>query len=380
MATSEDFIPIYTPAPQDQQLKEDLEKAALEVLHSGAYVLGPAVTAFEEAVAEALGAKHAIGVNSGTDALVLGLAALDIGPGDEVITSPFSFYATAEAISLVGATPVFVDIDPVTFNIVPELVEAAVTPRTRCILPVHLYGRAADMPALMDIAKRHDLAVLEDTAQAFGSRVDGRDVGTWGDVGAYSFYPSKNLGGFGDGGLVTTNRDDIAERVRWLRNHGNQGNGVHGMIGYNSRLDSIQAALLHVKLPHVARWNTLRREVAERYEGWLRNEAGLTAPRSAGEEHVFHQYTVRIHDGRRDAVHRHLLEAGVGANIYYPVALHRQPPYRSESVRLPEAELAAQEALSLPIWPLMPAATQERVVNALIAAIAATETETAPAD
>ncbi len=375
MSRNESFIPIYTPAPQDAEIQHELERALLNTLRSGNYVLGPVLAAFEEAIASYLGVAHAIGVNSGTDALVLGLAALGIGPGDEVITSPFTFFGTAEAVSLVGATPRFVDIDPVTFNLDIERVEAAITPRTRCIIPVHLYGRAVDMTALRALADRHGLAVLEDVAQAFGARHEGKLLGSWGDVGAFSFYPSKNLGGFGDGGLITTNRDDIAARVRQLRNHGNQGNGIHGMIGYNSRLDAMQAAMLQVKLPHVARWNALRQEVAARYNALLADEPRLTLPEPAGDAHVFHQYTVRVHGGRRDAVHRHLEAAGVGANIYYPIPLHLQPPYRDRYESLPHAEHAAAEVLSLPIWPLMSHDTQERVAAALLAALAETDPE-----
>ena len=238
---SEIKIPIYDPRPEIEALWDEIQAAIHRVLKSGRFILGPEVKAFEQEVAEYLGVKHAIGVNSGTDALVIALRALGVGPGDEVITTPFTFFATAEAISLVGATPVFVDIDPKTFNINPELIPEAITSRTKAILPVHLYGQAADMDPILDIAERHGLRVLEDTAQAFGAKYKGQKLGTLGDAGAFSFFPTKNLGGIGDGGLIATNNDNVAELARMLRAHGAKKKYFHEMIGYNSRLDELQA-------------------------------------------------------------------------------------------------------------------------------------------
>jgi dTDP-4-amino-4,6-dideoxygalactose transaminase len=251
-------IPVYDPLPEVEALWEELQAAALRVLRSGRYILGPEVEAFEEEVAAYLGVKHAIGANSGTDALVIALRALGVGPGDEVITTPFTFFATAEAISLVGATPVFVDIDPRTFNINPDLIPSAITPRTKAILPVHLYGLPAEMDPILEIARSHGLKVLEDCAQAFGATYKGKKVGTLGDAGAFSFFPTKNLGGFGDGGLIATNSDEVAERARMLRAHGSRRKYYNEAIGYNSRLDALQAALLRVKLPRVDAWNFFR--------------------------------------------------------------------------------------------------------------------------
>ncbi|RFA25862.1 erythromycin biosynthesis sensory transduction protein eryC1 [Alkalilimnicola ehrlichii] len=370
MSAISNSIPIYDPSAQDRPLANALQDAIMRVLHSGAYVLGQEVAAFEDAIASYLGVRHAIGVNSGTDALIIGLAALDVGPGDEVITSPFTFFGTAEAISRLGAEPRFVDIDPTTFNLDVGQVEAAINERTRCLLPVHLYGQAVDMSALKTIAARHGLSIVEDVAQAFGCSHNGARLGSLGDIGAFSFYPTKNLGGFGDGGMITTQRDDLADRCRRLRDHANRGGGLHDEIGFNSRLDAMQAALLRVKLPHIEEWNDLRRKVAARYSSWLQHEPGLRLPYAAtAESHVFHQYTVRVGYGHRDSVIQTLRKAGINAGIYYPLPLHRQPPYRHQRATLPAAEAAADEVLSLPIWPNMPEATQERVVRTLTEAL-----------
>lgn len=361
-----DFIPIYDPAPHTDPLAADLRQAADRVLASGAYVLGPEVTQFEQEAAKYLGVRHAIGVNSGTDALVVSLMGMGIGPGDEVITSPFTFFATAEAVSLVGATPRFVDIDPLTFNMDLAQVDQAVTPRTRAVIPVHLYGRAMDMAALRDLAERRELRLLEDAAQAFGAETGGSKVGGWGDAAAFSFYPTKNLGGFGDGGLITTNDDALAERCRVIRAHGSPARYRHERIGVNSRLDALQAALLRVKLPHIDDWNAARREAAGRYQVLLADIPGLQLPESLDDaRHVYHQYTVRVAGGMRDRVHQGLDGAGVGSLIYYPVPLHRQPVYASEEVALPVSEQAAEQVLSLPMWPGIEEATQTRVAEAL---------------
>lgn len=343
-----DRIPILDLTPEVEELWDDLMAAITRVLRSGQFILGPEVEAFEREVAEYLGVKHAIGVNSGTDALVIGLRALGVGPGDEVITTPFTFFATAEAISLVGATPVFVDIDPRTFNINPELIPPAITPRTKAILPVHLYGRPAEMDSILAIAEEHGLKVLEDCAQAFGATYRGKKVGTLGYAGAFSFFPSKNLGAYGDGGLLVTNDDGVAELARMLRAHGSRRKYYSEIIGYNSRLDALQAAILRVKLPHVDRWNERRRQVAERYNQLLSGVPGLVLP-EISEGHVFHQYTVRILGGKRDAVQQSLAKAGIGTMVYYPIPLPRLPVFGYSEGVFPEAERGAVEVLSLPM-------------------------------
>jgi dTDP-4-amino-4,6-dideoxygalactose transaminase len=344
-------IPVYDPLPEVEFLWPELEEAFRRVMRSGRYILGPEVEAFEEEVAAYLGVKHAIGVNSGTDALVIALRALGVGPGDEVITTPFTFFATAEAISLVGATPVFVDIDPRTFNINPDLIPSAITPRTKAILPVHLYGLPAEMDPILEIARSHGLKVLEDCAQAFGATYKGRKVGTLGDAGAFSFFPTKNLGGFGDGGLIATNSDEVADRARMLRAHGSRRKYYNEAVGYNSRLDALQAAFLRVKLRHVDAWNEARRQVALRYNELLSDIPGLVLP-EVSPGHVFHQYTVRVLGGR-DLVAEALAREGVGTMVYYPVPLHRLPVYDHMGVALPEAERAAREVLSLPMGPFL---------------------------
>lgn len=365
-------IPIYNPAPQYNLLRDELEQTAKDVLASGIYVLGPRVEAFEKAVAEQLGARHGIGVNSGTDALVIALAAAGVGPGDEVVTSPFTFFASAEAISLLGATPRFADIDPVTYNVTAETMEAVMTDRTSALLPVHLFGQGPDMEAVNRLARRRDVRVVEDVAQAFGSRQGRGALGTWGDLGAHSFYPTKNLGGFGDGGMITTDDDNLAARCRQLRVHGSSRRDYHPETGYNSRLDPLQAALLHVKLPHVPEWNEQRRAAAAVYDELLDGVDGVVPPAAASHAyHVYHQYTVRITGGRRDAVKEALQGQGIGSMVYYSVPVHRQPVYHYLRAKCPVAEQAAQEVLSLPMWPGIERETQETVAGALKDALAA---------
>ncbi len=359
-------IPVLDLSPEIDALWDELNTAIQGVLRSGQFIMGPNVRAFEATVAEYLGVKHAIGVNSGTDALVIGLRALGIVPGDEVITSPFTFFATAESINAVGATPVFVDIDPTTYNLDPDLIEGLITSRTRAILPVHLYGQAAAMTPILAIAERHGLKILEDVAQAIGGTYQGQKLGTLGHAGAFSFFPSKNLGAYGDGGLIATNDDNVAATARMLRVHGAQRKYYNEAIGYNSRLDELQAAILRVKLPHLDRWNDSRRQVAARYNKWLNQVSGLVVPQpSPWAEHVYHQYTIRVLAGQRDIVQQRLTDEGIATMIYYPVPVHRLPVYRDLNYTLPQAEIAAAEVLSLPIWPDMPTATQERVVQVL---------------
>ncbi len=363
---SQNAIPLLDLTPEIEMLWDELNAAFQSVLRSGRFIMGPQVHAFEAQVAEYLNVKHAVALNSGTDALVIGLRALGIGPGDEVITTPFSFFATAEAISLIGAVPVFVDIDAQTYNLDVTLIEEKITPRTRAIVPVHLYGHAADMAPILELAERHNLKVLEDTAQGFGGEYRGLKLGAIGDAGAFSFFPSKNLGAYGDAGMLVTDDGSVAEMARKLRTHGSLKKYHNEIPGYNSRMDTLQAAILQVKLPHIQAFNDGRRRVAAAYRDLLHDVPGLVLPVEASYAcHVYHQYTVRITIGRRDAVQRGLREAGIATQVYYPVPLHRLPVYSALNYRLPAAEQAAEEVLSLPIWPQMPAEAQERVASTL---------------
>ena len=364
-------VPPLDLRPEIEALWEPLSEAALRVLQSGQFVLGPEVAAFESEAAEFLGVEHAVGLNSGTDALVIGLRCLGVEPGDEVITTPFSFFATAEAISSVGAVPVFVDIEADSFNMDVRCIDSAMSARTRALLPVHLFGRPADMTSIGRLAARLDLQVLEDCAQSIGARLEDRATGGIGDAGAFSFYPTKNLGAVGDGGLLTTNQARVAETARMLRNHGERSRYNNEMLGYNSRLDAMQAALLRVKLAHLERANAGRRRAAARYGELFDPVEGIEAPEvTAG--HVFHQYTVRVLEGRRDEVRESLDAAGIGTMVYYPIPIHRLPVYEEcyAGIHLPVAEAAAGEVLSLPIWPEIEEETQVRVVDSIRQALA----------
>jgi dTDP-4-amino-4,6-dideoxygalactose transaminase len=343
-------IPMVDLKAQYESLRTDLEPALCEAMAATQYILGPNVREFESAAAGYLGVKHALGCASGTDALHLALAALGVGPGDEVITSPFTFIATAEAIRYVGATPVFVDIDPHSFNIDPEAVRAAVTGRTRALLPVHLFGQPADMTALKAIADAHDLFVVEDCAQSFGASIAGSQTGAIGHAGAFSFFPSKNLGCAGDGGLVTTNDDAVAEKIRMLRNHGQRERYYHEVIGYNSRLDELQAVILQHKLPHIDEYNAQRRRVADRYDAGLADIDVTTPHRDELGTHVFHQYTLL--STKRAMVMEALKNEDIASAIYYPVPLHRQQACADAvAMDLPNAESVAERCFSLPIFP-----------------------------
>jgi dTDP-4-amino-4,6-dideoxygalactose transaminase len=362
-------IPVLDLKPEIAALRSELQAAFDNVLDNTAFIQGAQVKGFEAECAAHLGVKHAIGVNSGTDALVLGLRALGIGPGDEVITTPFTFFATAESISILGAKPVFVDIEPDTFNLDMSRVEAAITDKTKAVVPVHLFGHACDMDALATLCKKHNLKVVEDVAQAFGGKYKDQRLGALGDVGAYSFFPSKNLGGFGDGGLVVTNDDGIADQIRMLHKHGAKKKYYNQILGYNSRLDSLQAALLRVKLPHSDEFNAGRLAAAGRYEKLFAEHSEVQAPSTkdyAG--HVFHQYTVRVPAEKRDAIHAALGERGIGAMIYYPVPCDQLPIYEGQYQALPESERAAAEVLSLPIWPTISEEIQKRVAEAVLTA------------
>lgn len=345
-------IPMVDLRAQYEALRPELEPAIAQSLAATQYILGPNVQALEAEVARYLGVQHAIGCASGTDALHLALAALGIGAGDEVITTPFTFVATAEAIHYVGAHPVFVDIDAHTFNIDPDAVAAAIGPRTKAILPVHLFGQPADMDRLGELARAHDLVLIEDCAQSFGATTPAGYTGSLGAAGAFSFFPSKNLGCCGDGGMVTTNDDAVAEHVRVLRNHGQTERYHYARVGYNSRLDELQAVVLRHKLPHVDGYNHERRRVAARYDAGLADlPLALPARDTGGSTHVFHQYTVLAED--RDHVMTVLRDAGIASAIYYPVPLHRQPAFAGDSsaTALPVAERTAARCLSLPMFP-----------------------------
>jgi dTDP-4-amino-4,6-dideoxygalactose transaminase len=359
------MIPMVDLKIQYQQLKAEIDRGVLEALENTQFILGPNVSAFEQEAASYLGAAHAIGVASGTDALHLAVAAAGIGPGDEVITTPFTFIATAEAIRYVGATPVFVDIDPHTFNIDPARIEAAITPRTRAVIPVHLFGQPADMVAIEDICRRNNLLLIEDCAQSFGAGIGVAMTGTRGAFGCFSFFPSKNLGCFGDGGLVTTNSAELAEQLKVLRNHGSKVRYHHSVIGYNSRLDELQAVILRVKLKEIDRFNRERRRVAHLYSQLLEGSR-VTPPAEDGKGlHVYHQYTVLT--DCRDEIMAQLSQAGIASAIYYPIPLHRQEVFAADcaSVFCPVADDVSSRCMSLPVFPEM-SDEQVRQVAAIV--------------
>jgi dTDP-4-amino-4,6-dideoxygalactose transaminase len=351
--------------PQLAALGDELERAVARVLRSGQYILGPEVEAFEREVAAYLGVAHAVGVSSGTDALVIALRALGIGAGHEVIAPSFTFFATAEAITLAGATPVFADIDPDSFALDPADVARRIGPRTRAILAVHLYGHPFDADALGALARERGVALVEDAAQAFGAAHRGRRVGTLGSAAAFSFFPSKNLGAAGDAGLIATDDAELAGRARMLRVHGSRQRYLHEAVGYTARLDEIQAALLRIKLPHLDRWNDQRRRVAALYGEVLEGLPGVRPPPVAPwAEHVFHQYTLRVPARARERIVAALAAEQIASQIYYPIPVHRTPPYATDGA-LPETDRACAEVLSLPIWPELPATEVKRVGEAL---------------
>jgi dTDP-4-amino-4,6-dideoxygalactose transaminase len=362
-------VPLLDVQRQYAPLREEIRAAVTRVCDSGRFILGPDCEELERAIAAYTRTRHAIACASGSDALLLALMALGIGPGDEVILPSFTFFATASAVWRLGAMPVFVDIDPVTFNLCPNATRARITRATKAILPVHLFGQCAHMDALAEIARPHKLPIIEDACQAIGAVWRGVPAGGLGDVACFSFYPTKNLGGFGDGGMLTTNRDDLAAQLRLLRVHGMEPRYYHQIVGINSRLDSIQAAVLNVKLPHLDDWAKRRSENATRYDELFRGTGLarlLTLPKSAGPcTHVWNQYTIRVPDGRRDSLRQYLAQMKIGTEIYYPVPLHRQACFTSLSYAegsLPESERAAREVLSLPIFPELEPAEIETVV------------------
>lgn len=365
-------VPFLDLSAQYKELETEWLEAIRAAGASGAFILGPNVTAFEKELAAYVGAKHAVACANGTDALVLSLRALGIGAGDEVITASFTFFATAESATLVGAKPVFADIEPDSYDIDPAHIRRLITPRTKAIVPVHLYGYPAKMNEIVAIAREHNLAVIEDCAQAFGATVGERRVGSLGDAGTFSFYPTKVLGCYGDGGMVTTNRDDIADHLRRLRNHGAYQPYMHNEVGYNSRLDEIQAAALRIKLRRIERDIAGRVGVATEYDRRLSAlDMGLPA-RPAYGRHAFNIYTVRVKDRAR--VRQALTDNKIGSSVYYPHPLHLQDVYRSlgyKSGSLPISERATAEVLSLPIYPGMPTEHISRVAEVLASALSA---------
>jgi len=375
-------IPLLDLKPQYFALKDELKAVVERVMDSQMFILGPEVEGLEKEVAAYSHCKFGIGVSSGTDALLMALMAVDLQPGDEVISTPFTFFATAGCIARVGAKPVFVDIDPVTFNIDPAKIEAAITPRTKVIMPVHLYGQMADMDPIMDIAKRHGLVVIEDAAQAIGSEYKGRRAGSIGHMGCFSFFPSKNLGCFGDGGMVTTNDPALADKLNLLRNHGMRPKYYYKLIGGNFRLDALQAAVLRVKLKHLDSWSTQRQQNARWYHEAF-SAAGLAASREnvdgrtvvlpealSDRRHIYNQFVIRV--PRRQVVIDHFIREKIGHEIYYPVPLHVQECFAYLGHRkgdFPESETAAELTLALPIYPEVGEQNVRAVVSAIKTAL-----------
>lgn len=365
-----DTVPLCDIQAQYRTLKDELDAAVLRVIGSGQAILGPEVAAFEKEAAEYCGAKYAVGCGSGTDALVLALHVLGIGPGDEVIIPPFTFFATASSVCRVGAKPVFADIDPVTFNIAPDQIKAKITSRTRAVIPVHLFGQCCDMAPIQRIAESYGLHVVEDAAQSLGAEYEGTRCGTLGSIACFSFYPTKNLGTLGDAGMVTTDNPDWAKKLQALRVHGSEVKYYHKYIGYNMRLDAIQAAILRVKLPHVPGWLSRREEAAARYDDLIEQQhltgfihRPVTRP---DRRHVFNQYVVRVPPAHRDLLVKHLKENGVGVEVYYPLSLHQQECFRFLVHRtgdFPASEEATRTVLALPMFPEITPAQQARVVD-----------------
>jgi dTDP-4-amino-4,6-dideoxygalactose transaminase len=357
-------VPLLDLRAQYGTIRDELRAAVDEIMESCHFILGPYVKKFEQAVADYCGAKHAIGVASGTDALLLSLRACGVEPGDDVITTPYSFFATAGVISRLGARPVFVDIDPDTYNIDPDLIAERITPRTKAIMPVHLYGQCAEMDPILSLAEKHGLMVVEDAAQAIGAEYRGRKAGTMGHLGCFSFFPSKNLGGLGDGGMVITDDPDLAEMIRILRVHGSKPKYFHSLVGYNSRLDALQAAALQVKLKYLDRWTAARQKHARVYDQQLDKLAVVTPHAEKYNRHIYNQYTIRLQN--RDGLQLHLTEHGVGSALYYPLPLHLQECYRGLNEpegSFPQSEKAALETISIPVYPELSQEQQEYVVE-----------------
>jgi dTDP-4-amino-4,6-dideoxygalactose transaminase len=380
-------VPLLDLTVQYAPLRDEVMAAIARVCDSQQFILGAEVEAFEREMAEQLGVRHAIGVSSGTDALLAALMALGVGPDDEVITPTYSFFATAGCVTRVGARPVLTDVDPATLNMTAEGFARAITPRTKAVIPVHLFGQAVDIDPILALARKHSIAVIEDAAQAIGARDNGRLLGGLGDLGCFSFFPSKNLGAFGDAGLVTTNNESLARRVKLLRNHGQHPKYYHHIVGGNFRIDALQAAVLRVKLPHLAGWTDARRANAVRYDRFFAEATADSpslrlAPSTAGPTprgylslpvaqqrafHIFNQYVIRT--GDRDALRAHLTAAGIGTEIYYPVPFHLQACFASLGYApgaFPIAEAAAADSLALPIYGELTEAQQRHVVDTIV--------------
>jgi dTDP-4-amino-4,6-dideoxygalactose transaminase len=365
-------VPFIDLVPQFRGMSDEVMAAVEKVFTEQKFILGDEVAGLEDEIAAYCDARFAIGCNSGTDALIIALQALDIGEGDEVITTPFSFFATASSICRVGATPVFVDIDPDSFNLDVHAIEEAITPHTKAIMPVHLFGQSCEMEPIWRIAQKYNLKIVEDACQAIGAEYQGRRAGVLGNVGCFSFFPTKNLGGAGDGGMMTTDDPELVAKLKRLRVHGDVGQYEHLDLGMNSRLDSLQAAVLRVKLKRLDEWTTARQQHAQRYGDLLR-EAGvldtITLPEIQAERrHVFNQYCVRVHHGQRDHVMKQLRANQIGCAVYYPKPLHLQTCFKHLGYRpgqFPEAEAASRDILALPSYPELPVAHQDRVVSCL---------------
>lgn len=364
-------IPLLDLKAQYQSIKAEVDAAIKKVVEAQDFILGEEVASLEKEAAAYCGAKYGVGVASGTDALILSLKALDIKEGDEVITTPFTFFATAESISIVGAKPVFADIDPKTYNIDPSLIEAKITKKTKAIMPVHLYGQCADMDPIINIAKKRGLKVIEDAAQAIGALYKGKKAGSVGDVGAMSFFPSKNLGAFGDAGMVVTNDGKLAEKIKVLRVHGSSSRYIHSEIGMNSRLDNLQAAVLRVKLKYLDKWLETRREIAGFYDGKLQNLPVVCPYVPSYNGHTYHQYTLKTSDqvpGTRERLMKYLIDNGIETRTYYPIPLHLQECYRS--LVLPkgsfkESEKAAAKIFSIPLFPELSGEDKNYIIDTI---------------
>jgi len=363
-------IPLLDLKAQYLSIKEEIDQAVLGVLDSCHFILGPNVKAMEEKTAAYCGTKHAVAVANGTDALVLALKACGIAQGDEVITTPFTFFASAEAVASLGATPVFVDIDPVTLNMDIDQLESKITSRTKAIIPVHIFGQMVNMDKVMDLAQKYELKIIEDAAQAIGAEYKGKRAGAYGTAGTFSFFPTKNLGGYGDGGMVVTNCDEIAEKVRLFRFHGSKTKYFHEEIGYNSRLDEIQAAILRVKFQYLDEWNKARRQKAELYDSLLKplaDQQKLILPGKDPEAYqVFHLYVMRVQ--QREKVMEKLKEAGIASAVYYPLPLHLQKAFAYLGYKagdFPEAEKASEHALAIPCYPELTLQQQEEIVHVI---------------
>lgn len=360
------MIPLVDLTAQYHSIKDEIDSAVLSTLESGHFILGPAVSKFEESIASYLGVDFGIGLASGTDALVLALRALNIGAGDEVIIPAYTFFATAGTVMSVGAKPVFVDVDPQSYQIDVSKIKDAITPKTKAIIPVHLYGHPSEMAPILEIAREHGLKVIEDNAQGFGAEYQGKKTGSFGEIGCLSFFPTKNLGAYGDAGMVVTNDEALAERMRMLRTHGWKKKYYSEEVGYNSRLDALQAAILQAKLPHLNSWNEKRREISQRYSSQLASLGiGVPVERAWGR-HVYHLYVIRT--PRRDELQAFLKQQGIASEVYYPLPPHLSVPCRKFEYKegdFPHAELASRETLALPLYPELTLSQQDGVIAAV---------------